>query len=57
MRQGDLQKGDSLKSQKAKRVSSSLRQPDVLVHNEGTVFLFNPLTAKMQQNTMHESLG
>ena len=23
--------------------------PDVLVHNEGTVFLFNPLTAKAKE--------
>jgi hypothetical protein len=36
--------GDSMKSPQQKASA-----PDVLVHNEGTVFLFNPLTARAKE--------
>ncbi len=32
-----------------KSLEEKVSAPDVLVHNEGTVFLFNPLTARAKE--------
>jgi hypothetical protein len=37
-------KGESVRSTKEKSAA-----PDVLVHNEGTIFLFNPLTSRAKE--------